>query len=272
MRLEKRRVILFVAITFLLSWGLAAYPWFGGMTQDSLNQPALLLGGYMWMPALASLLDPGLLTCQGFFRSAGGRIFAERGKYHWWGWSPAGWLLSLAGVVYFAPFPGRFALNLGFPQLEGSTLLAVLLAGGMVLVVPVNVFTGDLGRAGLAILFPQLCKLTTPGMQPPISGINLGSLAHAAYLYGLGLWSGLSRLSLAGVAVPTLRCGSDERVDHWLTCRAVVSGQRHCSIVVSMCCTAFFCWKATLWASLLSAAGCTPVDPDWRVAAAGVRG
>ena len=104
MRLEKRRVILFVAITFLLSWGLAAYPWFGGMTQDSLNQPAaLLLGGYMWMPALASLLTR-LLTCQGFSGLGLRPHIRGKGKYYWWGWSlPVGF--SLAGVaVYFALF------------------------------------------------------------------------------------------------------------------------------------------------------------------------
>ena len=222
MRLEKRRVILFVAITFLLSWGLAAYPWFGGMTQDSLNQPAaLLLGGYMWMPALASLLTR-LLTCQGFSGLGLRPHIRGKGKYYWWGWSlPVGF--SLAGVaVYFALFPGRFALNLQFPQLEGSTLLAVLLAGRMVLVVPVNVFTGVIGEelGWRGYLFPQLCKLTTPGWAAVISGLIWGVWHTPLICMGWDYGLDYPGYPWAGVAVLTLCCVAMSAWTGWLTCRA----------------------------------------------------
>ena len=119
--LDKRRIRLFLSISFGLSWALAAYLGRNGGLADSpvifaslgLTLAQLVIAfGYMWAPALAAIITR-IATKEGWKDSGLAPNF-KSGRRYWL----AAWLLpailTLAGaLIYFLVFPKNFDPALG---------------------------------------------------------------------------------------------------------------------------------------------------------------
>ena len=113
-RLDRRRIGLFLAITFAVSWSTAAVIYaFGGIGAGPtlpFGVPVwllLLAGPYMWGPAVGHLVTRWL-TGEGFDRESTFLHIRTR-PFPWLlGWlGPVALILAGAGL-YFLLFPGRF--------------------------------------------------------------------------------------------------------------------------------------------------------------------
>ncbi len=119
--LDKKRISLFLALAFGISWAIGLIIYLnGGLSDSPLLFPGtgitlalvLIAAGYMWAPALATILTR-VLTREGWKDS--GLPLNFRGR--WWTWALAwflpGVLVLLGAGLYFAFFPEHFDASLG---------------------------------------------------------------------------------------------------------------------------------------------------------------
>lgn len=203
------RVLCYVGITFLLTWGyclLVLYPVING---ESLNgvpsvTAQLLTAAVMFFPSLGVLLTR-LFTREGFRDAWLRPHFKKNTKYYLLAWFGPGALTILGSVLYFLLFPGEFDPGLGYLAdilaSAGVTADTMPMPLGLVLVVQgiqglllapvlnfVTCFGEEWGWRGY--LLPKLSRHLSTVPTMVISGVIWG-LWHApltivGHNYGLG--------------------------------------------------------------------------------------
>ena len=119
--LDKKRISLFLALAFGISWAIGLIIYLnGGLTESPLLFPGtgitlalvLIAAGYMWAPAIATVLTR-VLTKEGW--KDNGLPLNLRGRRWTWAlaWFLPGVLVLLGAGIYFAFFPEHFDASLG---------------------------------------------------------------------------------------------------------------------------------------------------------------
>ena len=173
--------------------------------------------GRLYVDAGVGISADPIADLSGLFRVGAAAAYSRKGEILLVGMEPAGWLFAGGGCGIFCAVPRPICIESSVSAARGQHPAGGV-AGGRDGVGGSSqcIYRCDWGRAGLAGLpVPAALQADYPGMGRCDQRTNLGSLAHAAYLYGLGLWSGLSRLSLGGGGGADPVLCSDERVD-WL--------------------------------------------------------
>ncbi|WP_165045075.1 CPBP family intramembrane glutamic endopeptidase [Adlercreutzia sp. ZJ138] len=211
--LVRRRTILYVAVTFVLTWGywfVVVYPRVNApQGLESTGPAALLVGVGMLFPAIAALIVR-LVTREGF-SNALIRPVQFRRTWKWWvlGWFGPQVLMTLGAVAYFCLFPGDFDPSGGLirsqmeaqaaqtgvgMQLDDNTFRMIVIAqiAMAVLAAPalnaVTCFGEEWGWRGY--LLPKLLKQMHVAPALVVSGVIWG-LWHApitvlGHNYGVG--------------------------------------------------------------------------------------
>lgn len=219
--MEKKRVWLFIALSFGLAWapGLILVLW--GMRYGDVRSQ-IWLAGCMLMPALASILARAF-TKEGF-RGMG---WAPGFKHGGWKWYIAAFFgpslcMLLGAAAYFLIFPARFdpsgaamaasLLQAGVPEGQVSLLVGMQIISGLLLGPIINIpFTLGEELGWRAYLLPKLSGLYGRRKAILLSGIIWG-LWHALMIamghnYGTGYW-GWPVAGILAMVVVCLAMGS----------------------------------------------------------------
>ena len=227
--MEKKRIWLFIALSFGLTWGLILLCTQLGMPYGS-PASSLWLMGCMLLPAISSLLTR-LLTREGF-RNMGFAL----------GWRQGGWkayLLAYLGpslcmlfgaAVYFLLFPSRFDPGAtllmdtleaqGLPREMALLTLGIQVITGLLLGPLVNVpFTLGEELGWRAYLLPKLAGLYGRRKALLLSGLIWG-LWHGPMIalghnYGLGYWG----YPVSGILAMVVFCLCAGAAEGYLTFR-----------------------------------------------------
>lgn len=221
--MEKKRLWLFIALAFGLTWGLILACTLLGMPYGSPGS-SVWLSVCMLMPALASILARAF-TKEGF-KGMGWKLGFEKGG--WKSYLAAFFLPSacmLAGAAaYFLLFPSRFDASAslmrqalaasGVPESQAPLLIGMQCVTGFLLGPVINVpFTLGEELGWRAYLLPKLAGLHGRRKAILLSGVIWG-LWHAPMIalghnYGLGYW-GWPWLGILAMVVFCLAMGSFE--------------------------------------------------------------
>lgn len=203
MDISRKRIAIFVGLTFLFTYGIEFFIWLkGGLSIPNIQ---LALMGIMLIPAMCSILT---------------RRLTNEGRADLWlnpnlrrNYKPylAAWFLpivfiAVGALLYFLIFPDRYdpefslirnsmaLLDPNGKELTQSDLINVILMqlGSAVLLAPVLNFIPSLGEelGWRGYLFPKLIQVTSRKMAVILSGVIWG-LWHApliamGYNYGFG--------------------------------------------------------------------------------------
>ncbi|MEA5060642.1 MAG: type II CAAX endopeptidase family protein [Candidatus Pelethousia sp.] len=221
--LEKKRIWIFVALSYGLAWipGLILY--LTGMRYgDALS--GIWISSCMLMPAIASILTRAF-TKEGF-RKMGWRPGFGNGGWKWYlaaFFAPA-LLMLLGAAAYFLVFPGRFdpsggrmaqvLMQAGLPQAQIPLVVTIQLVQGFLLGPIINVpFTLGEELGWRVYLLPKAASLYGRRKAILLSGLVWG-VWHAPMIamghnYGTGYW-GWPVLGILAMVVFCLAIGSFE--------------------------------------------------------------
>ena len=214
----KKRVVLFVALTFALTWGLV----FWLMLTKTPYGSVLCMSVFslcMLLPALCSILTR-LITREGFSQLYLAPHFKGHWRYYLAGLLGPSVLIAAGAAVYFLLFPRQFDPQMtalsqtlaaqGAADVPVGTLLAGQILFGALFGGIVNLpfaLGEELGWRGY--LFPHLCQDMSPNRAIVVSGVIWG-LWHAPMIamghnYGVDYptapWGGIGAMVVFCIAV-----------------------------------------------------------------------
>lgn len=240
----QKRTVLFILITYGISWAIGLFAMACGVTLDGLMGaqtlsagwlPAMAaLGVYMWVPTLGALATR-LLTGQGLRGWQLKPRLRAAWKEHLTGWF-APFLFTLVGAgTYFLIFRGRFdrfaALKGMLRQAAGTTFLdamtppalaALLLFSAAAAVPLVSICRGPLGEelGWRGYLYPVLCAWMPRRQAMLVSGVVWGVWHAPLLIMGWDYGTSYPGYPVCGIAVMTLCTVCLGAFQCWLVDRA----------------------------------------------------
>lgn len=178
---NKKSLVLFVALTFALSWGLIGIALLLGQQYGMLNFNLILMG-CMFCPALSSILTR-LILKQGFSDMMLRPRFKRNGKSYLLAYFLPAALVLIGGALYFLFYPNMFdtafsALRTSLPDATDQALLVVILTqtAMAILIGPVINIIPTLGEelGWRAFLLPRLTKRMSARRAVLLSGLVWG--------------------------------------------------------------------------------------------------
>ena len=231
MKAVKKRLIVYILLTFALTWGYVFAVVWPAVRGESLSgvpgmTPQLLVMLCMFFPAACMLLTR-LVTKEGFRNMLLRPRFKGHVRYYLLAWLGPGVLVLLGAAVYFLCFPGEFDPSGGyFKQIMAaagapyehqavpmSILLAVQCAQGILLGGIVNLIPSlgeEWGWRGY--MYPKLTELLGGRKALLLGGVIWGlwhaPLTAAGHNYGLGYpgfpWMGIAAMCVFCTAMGVL--------------------------------------------------------------------
>ncbi|MBR2046247.1 MAG: CPBP family intramembrane metalloprotease [Agathobacter sp.] len=114
--MTKKRLIIFLAITFLATWGyclLFVYPFADATSAEAISSLQLRVAATMFIPAICVLITR-LVTKEGFQNSMIKPNFKGNIRVYLLAYFGPSILTLLGAIVYFLIFPNQFDINCGY--------------------------------------------------------------------------------------------------------------------------------------------------------------
>lgn len=151
-KLNLKRIIIFLAVTFLLTYGIEIFlimPMAGSTDINKAYTAQMLTAGVMFIPALGALIAR-LVTGEKFIGSNLMLSPNLKGnlKYYGLAWFGTVLLILVGAIVYFLIFPKQFDADMGYvrvlfqvqAQAAGTTITQEQVRGAMIMQVVMGIF------------------------------------------------------------------------------------------------------------------------------------
>lgn len=221
--MEKKRILIFISITFLFSWGTALFIFLRGIT---ISDPlfAVVVMCIMLVPAISTVVTR-IITKEGFVNLHIKPNLKENGKIYALAWVLPVLFIIAGAAIYFLFFPSSFTLHIAesaaggmFPQelLQDPSFLAlsatythiVMACFGALLIGPIINFIPSFGEefGWRGYLLPKLLLLMSPTKASIVSGIVWGVWHAPLIVLGLKYGFGYPLAPYSGVIAMIILC------------------------------------------------------------------